>query len=197
MIARGCPSSAVEHRVRSIYDHLIRRWTCMLVGGKVDDAAPADHPPSGEARALQVRLLHVVVRRGAVLRRRSTPIAGSAATMRSAPAFAATCRRSAIAWCRTRTRCCPSRMTHRGSASTRFRPAARLGRVPESVQRILERPQRPPAIQSNQASDAGAGRQGVRQALGRVRAGAPCARSRQSPAVELLRDAADQRRHTA
>ncbi len=33
-IARASPSKAVEHRVRSIYDHLIRRWTGMIVGGK-------------------------------------------------------------------------------------------------------------------------------------------------------------------
>jgi L-gulonolactone oxidase len=34
MIARGCRGSAAEHRLRSVYDHLIRRWTGMLVGGK-------------------------------------------------------------------------------------------------------------------------------------------------------------------
>ena len=34
MITRGAGGSAVEHRLRSIYDHMIRRWTCILVGGK-------------------------------------------------------------------------------------------------------------------------------------------------------------------
>jgi FAD binding domain-containing protein/D-arabinono-1,4-lactone oxidase len=34
LIARGAPSRAIEHRVRSVYDYLICRWTCMIVGGK-------------------------------------------------------------------------------------------------------------------------------------------------------------------
>jgi len=34
LIARASPSRNVEHRVRAIYDAMISRWTCHLVGGK-------------------------------------------------------------------------------------------------------------------------------------------------------------------
>jgi L-gulonolactone oxidase len=34
MIARAAPNRAVEHRIRAILDQSIRRWTCLLVGGK-------------------------------------------------------------------------------------------------------------------------------------------------------------------
>lgn len=34
LISRAAPTPAIEHRVRGIYDYLICRWTCLLVGGK-------------------------------------------------------------------------------------------------------------------------------------------------------------------
>ena len=69
MIARGCarqrrrasPAFGLRSLDPPMDVHARRR--------QVDDAAPADHPAPGEARAVQVRLLHVVVRRGTVLRR--------------------------------------------------------------------------------------------------------------------------------
>jgi L-gulonolactone oxidase len=34
MIARASPNSRIEHAVRGAYDSFIRRWTCLVVGGK-------------------------------------------------------------------------------------------------------------------------------------------------------------------
>lgn len=35
LIARAAPNRAIEHRVRGVYDFLIRRWTSLIVGGNI------------------------------------------------------------------------------------------------------------------------------------------------------------------
>ena len=168
----------------------------MIVGGKVDHAAPADHSPSGEARTLQVRLLHVVVRRGAVLRDASTPTAASAATMPQRTGFR--CDLPAVGYRMVRDKNALLSFTHDAPAIS-IDPVSTGGPGWDEFLKAFNEFSsahngHPLFNQTKHLTPEQVG-QGLRQALGRVRAGAPRARSRQPPALQLLRHAADQRRH--
>ena len=173
MIARASRGSAVEHRVRSIYDYMIRRWTCMLVGGKA--TTPHRQIIRHQEKPGPYKFVFSMwsFDETQFFETSSTPTAGSAATRRAH---------------RISLRPAGGRLSHgRGQERAAVLHARRagdqhrsrvdrgtgLGRVPQGVQRIFQRPQRPPVVQPDKAPDAGAGRQGLRRTLGRVRPGAP------------------------